>query len=94
MKYAGKTRLYDYRSNMLNENENEWADPGHDHNHNHNQTDHANTYDPTNVPLAMAIMPFQRWGPLFEPGKGFRVGTIFPELDYPFEQGRGGALRD
>ncbi len=38
-------------------------------------------------PVGMAYVPWQRWGSIYEPCKGLRRGTIFPELDKPFERG-------
>ena len=35
-------------------------------------------------PLAMAYVPWQQFGALYEPEKGFMAGTIFPDLDKPF----------
>lgn len=35
-------------------------------------------------PLAMAYVPWQKFGRTYELEKGFRMGTIFPELDMPF----------
>lgn len=43
----------------------------------------------SNLPLAMAYVPWQEWGCLHEPETGFRRGTIFQSLDKPF-QGIGG----
>ena len=42
--------------------------------------------------LAMAYVPWQKWQALYEAEKGFCRGTIFAELDKPFE-GTGGRLR-
>ena len=41
------------------------------------------------MPLAMAYVPWQKWQHLYEVEKGFCRGTIFEELDKPF-QGIGG----
>lgn len=41
------------------------------------------------MPLAMAYVPWQNWRKIYEPEKAFCRGTIFEELDMPF-QGRGG----
>ena len=41
------------------------------------------------MPLAMAYVPWQKWEKLYEIDKGFCAGTIFRELDKPFE-GKGG----
>ncbi len=37
-----------------------------------------------NFPVAMAYVPWQYWGNVYEADKAFRQGTIFPELDKPF----------
>lgn len=47
---------------------------------------------PVNTPLAMAYVPFQKFGNVFEPEVAFRTGTLFPELDKPF-LGSGGIMR-
>ena len=36
------------------------------------------------ISYAMAYVPYQCWGKVYEPGVGFERGTIFPELDKPF----------
>lgn len=43
----------------------------------------------SDMPLAMAYVPWQTWRNLYEAEKGFRRGTIFEELDKPF-RGIGG----
>lgn len=37
------------------------------------------------MPLAMAYVPWQTWCNLYEAEKGFCRGTIFEELDKPFK---------
>lgn len=44
------------------------------------------------MPLAMAYIPWQKWKDIYETCKGFQRGTIFGELDKPF-LGRGGCNR-
>ncbi len=44
------------------------------------------------MPIAMAYVPWQTWGNVYETCKGFSKGTIFKELDKPF-LGRGGCNR-
>lgn len=44
------------------------------------------------LPLAMAYVPWQRWGQTYELDKALQVGTIFPELNKPF-LGKRGACR-
>lgn len=47
-------------------------------------------YDEFNgLPIAMAYVPWQQWRAIYEVEKGFHRGTIFEELDKPF-QGMGG----
>lgn len=36
------------------------------------------------MPLAMSYVPWQRFRETYEPCKGLRAGTIFPELYLPF----------
>ena len=37
---------------------------------------------------AMAYVPWQRWGDLYEPCKAFVKGTLFAVLDKPFRGGK------
>ena len=37
-----------------------------------------------NQSLAMASVPVQKWGPLYEEREALQAGTIFRELDLPF----------
>lgn len=41
------------------------------------------------LPVAMAYVPMQKYGKVFEPSKALQMGTIFPELCKPF-CGKGG----
>lgn len=41
------------------------------------------------MPLAMAYVPWQTWGEIYDVCEGFQTGTIFEELNKPF-LGRGG----
>lgn len=36
------------------------------------------------VTLAMAYVPVQPWGKLYEPEVGFHRGTLYRDLDFPF----------
>ena len=40
------------------------------------------------MPLAMAYAPMQRWTQTYTLGQGLERGTIFPDLDLPFMMGR------
>ncbi|MGN0613669.1 MAG: spore coat associated protein CotJA [Porcipelethomonas sp.] len=44
---------------------------------------------PKDTPLAMAYVPFQQWGRTYDVEKGFERGTVFPELDFPFDPEEG-----
>lgn len=44
------------------------------------------------MPIAMAYVPWQEWCEIYDICEGFSRGTIFRELDKPF-QGRGGCNR-
>lgn len=48
--------------------------------------DHGDLAD---MPLAMAYVPWQKWQNIYKAKKAFQRGTIFEELDKPF-QGIGG----
>ena len=37
------------------------------------------------MPIAMAYVPWQQWGKIYEPKEALKRGTIFKELDLPFE---------
>lgn len=42
---------------------------------------------PKNTPLAMAYVPFQQWNEVYTEDEAFKNGTLFPELNLPFERG-------
>lgn len=45
----------------------------------------TNEYDElSGMPLAMAYVPWQEWQNIYEAEKGLHRGTIFEELDKPF----------
>lgn len=44
---------------------------------------------PRSTPLAMAYVPFQQWGEVYSEDEAFDNGTLFPELNFPFERGGG-----
>ncbi len=46
---------------------------------------------PSRVALAMAYVPMQKLGAIYEDEVALQVGTLFPDLDKPFLMGRGGA---
>lgn len=39
---------------------------------------------PEKFPVAMAYVPWQNWTTIYELDKGYKCGTIFPELNRPF----------
>ena len=41
-------------------------------------------FDNGSVPLAMAYVPFQKWGMLYDEEVGMQRGTIFKQLAKPF----------
>ena len=43
---------------------------------------------PDTFPVGMAYVPWQVWQDLYDPEDAFPIGTIFRELDYPWEVGR------
>ena len=49
----------------------------------------ARTPLPAVTVVAMAYVPFQQFGTIYDPERGLRSGTIFPDLDKPFLGGRG-----
>lgn len=44
---------------------------------------------PENPVPAMAYVPCQQWGQIFEPERALDAGTLFPVLDKPFYGRRG-----
>ena len=43
---------------------------------------------PSSTPVGMGYVPMQQWGPVYPADTAFQRGTIFPELDLPFQMGR------
>ena len=52
------------------------------------QTTEANCFDRDRFPVGMGYVPMQNWETPYSMEQGFRRGTIFPSLDYPFMMGR------
>ncbi len=46
----------------------------------------------SDMPIAMAYVPWQKWQNIYDAEKGFYNGTIFQDLNLPF-YGTGGVLR-
>lgn len=42
---------------------------------------------PARTPLAMAYVPFQEWGEVYDDDKALSCGTLFPDLKLPFSKG-------
>jgi hypothetical protein len=47
------------------------------------------------LPIAMAYTPMQQWGDTYSKEEALEIGTVFPELNLPFEgaMGKGGVHR-
>lgn len=43
---------------------------------------------PASTPIGMGYVPMQQWGAVYPPDTALQRGTIFPELDLPFQMGR------
>ena len=44
------------------------------------------------TPIAMAYVPWQHFGSVYDLEKALQIGTIFPELNMPFLGKRGGQM--
>lgn len=44
---------------------------------------------PAETPLAMAYVPMQQWSEVYDEAEAFSAGTLFPELNLPFEPEEG-----
>lgn len=44
---------------------------------------------PEETPLAMAYVPMQQWSEVYNEEEAFSAGTLFPELNLPFEPEEG-----
>lgn len=44
---------------------------------------------PEETPLAMAYVPMQQWSEVYNEADAFDAGTLFPELNLPFEPEEG-----
>ena len=42
---------------------------------------------PARTPLAMAYVPFQAWGEVYDDDAALSCGTLFPDLNLPFSKG-------
>lgn len=42
---------------------------------------------PENASLAMAYVPFQQWNNVYTMDEALNKGTLFPDLEFPFERG-------
>lgn len=52
------------------------------------ESNHYDIHQMDDFPLATAYVPLQSWKSTYEPEKALHTGTIFPELDKPFCEGR------
>jgi hypothetical protein len=46
---------------------------------------------PADTPLAMCYVPFQSYGDVYTENQALEEGTVFPDLDFPFEGRKVGA---
>lgn len=53
----------------------------------HDMNPHSAPMHADPMVLAMAYVPVQQWQDLYEPEEALRRGTIFRQLDLPFEGG-------
>ena len=42
---------------------------------------------PAKTPIAMAYVPFQEWGDVYDDDEAISCGTLFPDLKLPFSKG-------
>lgn len=59
--------------------------------HNQGQMQHTQNMQP--MALAMAYVPWQKWTSTYPLDEGLHKGTIFPDLDLPFEGRKQGGMR-
>lgn len=50
-------------------------------------SDEVSSRLPDNASLAMAYVPFQQWNNVFSMDEALNKGTLFPDLEFPFERG-------
>ena len=48
------------------------------------KSDHPDHSGVDSLPLAMAYVPWQQFGNLYEPDQALRNGTVFQDLNKPF----------
>lgn len=58
-------------------------------NHENNRVTDGYCSDFGRMPIAMAYVPWQRFGRTYDLNQALQIGTIFPELNKPFT-GKGG----
>lgn len=49
----------------------------------------SHTKNIEDMPIAMAYVPYQQWKNIYEPNEALKRGTIFKELDLPFNCAKG-----
>lgn len=62
------------------------------------QWDESDEMRPTSVfppvtPPGMAYVPYQQWGKVYDAEEGIDRGTLFPDLDFPFQCAGGDSKR-
>ncbi|MBQ4464344.1 MAG: spore coat associated protein CotJA [Oscillospiraceae bacterium] len=48
---------------------------------------------PPVTPPGMAYVPYQQWGKVYDAEEGIDRGTLFPDLDFPFQCAGGDSKR-
>ena len=59
---------------------------------NHTCTHNHMPFYPDHFPVAMAYVPWQKFGRTYDLDQALEIGTIFPELNKPFH-GKGGCCK-
>lgn len=63
---------------------NSMVSPGYDYDYEDCSPDNYGCDCVEYMPIAMAYVPWQQWGDVFDGFQGLEAGTIFPELEKPF----------
>ena len=78
--------IYDEMNSVFRERENSFRRPNPDTLPRPDYNGDMSAF-PSDTPLAMAYVPFQKWGDTKSPEDALECGTLFSDLVYPFERG-------